>query len=59
MSANLAAQYGWIHGLSVTEMEIVHGSMRKHNPNALFMIRNAIGAEDMPDELKTHIFQVC
>jgi len=30
---NLASQYGWVYGLSVTEMEIVHGAMRKLNPN--------------------------
>ena len=29
----LAAQYGWIHGLSVTEMEIMHGAYRKKNAN--------------------------
>ena len=33
LSRNLAAQYGWIYGLSVTEMEIVHGAFRKFNPN--------------------------
>ena len=33
LTYNLAAQYGWIHGLSVTEMEIVHGAFRKCNPN--------------------------
>ena len=32
-SLNLASQYGWVYGLSVTEMEIVHGAMRKLNPN--------------------------
>ncbi|XP_057298336.1 TPR repeat-containing protein DDB_G0287407-like [Hydractinia symbiolongicarpus] len=34
LSDSLAAQYGWIYGLSVTEMEIVHGAFRKLNPNA-------------------------
>ena len=33
LTYNLAAQYGWIYGLSVTEMEIVHGAYRKCNPN--------------------------
>lgn len=33
LSRNLAAQYGWVYGLSVTEMEIVHGAFRKMNPN--------------------------
>lgn len=26
-------QYTWIEGLSVTEMEIMHGAYRKDNPN--------------------------
>ena len=33
LSRNLAAQYGWVYGLSVTEMEVVHGAFRKFNPN--------------------------
>ena len=33
LTYNLAAQYGWVYGLSVTEMEIVHGAFRKLNPN--------------------------
>lgn len=36
-SLNLASQYGWVYGLSVTEMEIVHGAMRKLNPNGIYM----------------------
>ena len=36
LSQNLAAQYGWVYGLSVTEMEIVHGAFRKLNPNGKF-----------------------
>ena len=30
---NLVDEYRWIFGLSVTEMEIVHGAYRKDNPN--------------------------
>ena len=33
LTYNLAAQYGWVYGLSVTEMEIVHGAFWKLNPN--------------------------
>lgn len=33
LSSNIAAQYGWVYGLSVTEMEIVHGALRKLNLN--------------------------
>ena len=29
----LVDEYRWIFGLSVTEMEIVHGAYRKDNPN--------------------------
>ncbi|XP_065072260.1 uncharacterized protein LOC135696706 [Rhopilema esculentum] len=50
LSRNLAAQYGWVYGLSVTEMEIVHGAFRKLNPNALFMFRKTIN--DLPETVK-------
>ena len=30
---NLVNEYRWIFGLSITEMEIVHGAYRKDNPN--------------------------
>ena len=30
---SLVTDYRWIFGLSVTEMEIVHGAYRKDNPN--------------------------
>ncbi len=30
---NLAREYRWINGLSVTEMEIMHGAYRIDNPN--------------------------
>lgn len=30
---SLAVQYGWVFGLSVTEMKIVYGAFRKLNPN--------------------------
>lgn len=33
LTYNLAVQYGWVYGLSLTEMEIVHGAFRKYNPN--------------------------
>jgi hypothetical protein len=38
LTYNLAAQYGWIYGLSVTEMEIVHGAYRKCNPNGKLIV---------------------
>ena len=33
---NLHQEYRWINGLSVTEMEIMHGSYRKDNYNCEF-----------------------
>ncbi len=30
---NLVDEYRWVFGLSMTEMEIVHGAYRKDNPN--------------------------
>ncbi|XP_057298417.1 TPR repeat-containing protein DDB_G0287407-like isoform X1 [Hydractinia symbiolongicarpus] len=52
LTNNLAAQYGWIYGLSVTEMEIVHGAFRKLNPNALFLLREPDSIKDLPDIIK-------
>ncbi|XP_035690264.1 telomerase protein component 1-like [Branchiostoma floridae] len=45
-----AAEYRWIHGLSVTEMEIMHGAYRKGNPNSLFMIRDGSFLESVPEK---------
>eukprot|EP00794_Sanderia_malayensis_P003244 gene3244-3725_t len=50
LSHNVAIQYGWVYGLSITEMEIVHGAIRKLNPNALFMMRKPI--KGLPDDVK-------
>ena len=33
LTDSLTAQYGWVFGLSVTQMEIVYGAFRKLNPN--------------------------
>lgn len=33
LTKSLAVQYGWVFGLSVTEMKIVYGAFRKLNPN--------------------------
>ncbi|XP_028414822.1 telomerase protein component 1-like isoform X3 [Dendronephthya gigantea] len=52
LTYNLAAQYGWVYGLSVTEMEIVHGAFRKCNPNALFLIRDGEFASKLPKDVK-------
>jgi len=50
LSRNLSAQYGWVYGLSVTEMEVVHGAFRKLNPNALFMFRELV--KGLPENVK-------
>ncbi|XP_074616453.1 TPR repeat-containing protein DDB_G0287407-like [Acropora palmata] len=52
LTYNLAVQYGWVYGLSLTEMEIVHGAFRKCNPNALFLIRDDDFTERLPSEIK-------
>ena len=33
VSPALVEEYRWIFGLSITEMEIVHGAYRHDNPN--------------------------
>ncbi|XP_077981357.1 telomerase protein component 1-like [Glandiceps talaboti] len=43
-------EYMWVMGLSVTEMELIHGAYRVDNPNALFMIRDANFLNSVPEE---------
>ena len=38
MPQNLVDEYRWVFGLSVTEMEIIHGAYRKDNPNCTYII---------------------
>ncbi|XP_072024365.1 LOW QUALITY PROTEIN: TPR repeat-containing protein DDB_G0287407-like [Amphiura filiformis] len=45
---SLSMEYKWVMGLSVTEMEIMHGAYRKDNPNSLFLIRNAGFLDSVP-----------
>ncbi|XP_070562961.1 TPR repeat-containing protein DDB_G0287407-like isoform X2 [Ptychodera flava] len=43
-------EYRWVMGLSVTEMEVIHGAYRVDNPNSLFMMRNAKFLDSVPEE---------
>ncbi|XP_033637129.1 telomerase protein component 1-like [Asterias rubens] len=47
---SLAREYRWIPGLSVTEMEILHGAYRTDNPNSVFLIRNSAFLKNLPEE---------
>ncbi|XP_022107201.1 telomerase protein component 1-like isoform X2 [Acanthaster planci] len=47
---SLQQEYRWIHGLSVTEMEIMHGAYRKDNYNSLFAIRDASFLDSVPEK---------
>ncbi|CAH1783141.1 unnamed protein product, partial [Owenia fusiformis] len=49
----LKAQYKWIDGLSVTEMEIMHAAYRKENPNSIFMLRDPSFLEGVPESHRT------
>ncbi|XP_071495043.1 telomerase protein component 1-like [Diadema antillarum] len=49
---SLSKEYRWIHGLSVTEMEILHGAYRIDNPNSVFMIRNTSFLKSLPEEFR-------
>ncbi|XP_072023567.1 telomerase protein component 1-like [Amphiura filiformis] len=49
---SIVSEYKWVHGLSVTEMEIMHGAYRIDNPNALFMIRSQSFLKSVPKEHK-------
>lgn len=48
----LSREYRWVHGLSVTEMEILHGAYRIDNPNSLFMIRDTKFLKTLPAEFR-------
>jgi hypothetical protein len=43
-------QYAWVHGTSVTHMEILCGAMRDRNPNALFFLRDDDHVSNIPPE---------
>ncbi|XP_071785835.1 telomerase protein component 1-like [Asterias amurensis] len=47
---SIRSDYRWIQGLSVTEMEIMHGAYRKDNFNSLFMIRDSSFLQQVPKE---------
>ncbi|ELU16709.1 hypothetical protein CAPTEDRAFT_199172 [Capitella teleta] len=46
----ISSEYSWVRGLSVTEMEILHGAYRTDNPNALFMLRDPSFLKSVPDD---------
>ncbi|XP_077982009.1 telomerase protein component 1-like [Glandiceps talaboti] len=46
----LVSEYRWIQGLSVTEMEIMHGAYRIDNPNSLFLMRKSNFINSVPQE---------
>lgn len=48
----LVKDYRWIFGLSVTEMEIMHGAYRKDNPNSLFAIRDESFLDTLPESYR-------
>ena len=39
------SSYRWIEGLSVTEMEIMHGAYRKDNPNGAYIVIYVVVAQ--------------
>ncbi|XP_072035865.1 TPR repeat-containing protein DDB_G0287407-like isoform X2 [Amphiura filiformis] len=49
---SLAKEYRWVNGLSVTEMEIMHGAYRIDNPNCIFAIRDSSFLADIPADHK-------
>lgn len=53
---NLKKTYGWIPDISITHMEIFHGSIRCKNKNACFFIRDPL--EDIPREYEDKFFEV-
>lgn len=50
----IVTKYNWIHGFSITAMEIVYGAFCRTNPNALFMIRGKSSLEKLPDSFKSN-----
>ncbi|XP_070560675.1 TPR repeat-containing protein DDB_G0287407-like [Ptychodera flava] len=50
--SNLGKKYQWVNGLSVTEMEIMHGAYRNDNPNSVFAMRESSFLNNLPEEQK-------
>ena len=47
-------QYDWVTDVSITHMEILHGALRSHNPNAIFCLRDASVLRDIPATFQSH-----
>ena len=50
---SIATDYRWVNGLSVTEMEIMHGAYRKDNINCEYFHQILCRAGSSADEVKT------
>ncbi|XP_030843348.1 telomerase protein component 1 [Strongylocentrotus purpuratus] len=50
--SSVVSDYRWIHGLSITEMEIMHGAYRKENPNSLFALRDDSFIDQIPQNYR-------
>ena len=59
LPSNLKREYRWIEGLSVTEMEIMHGAYRIDNPNALFLIRDPSFLNTVPEDFQHFFIDEC
>ncbi|XP_071951905.1 telomerase protein component 1-like isoform X2 [Antedon mediterranea] len=55
---SIVEEYRWVMGLSVTEMEIMHGAYRKDNLNSLFMLRDVSFLNNIPAKLKDDLVDV-
>jgi hypothetical protein len=55
--SSISTQYNWIHGVSITHMEILCGAYRDLNPNALFMIRNDDYLPDIPIDFRQQFLE--
>lgn len=47
---SILQEYDWVHGASITHMEILQAAYNSKNPNALFMIRGERLFETLPRE---------
>ena len=53
---SLAMEYRWINGLSVTEMEIMHGAYRTENPNCEYNETSKMVACNLCTKIKLRVF---
>lgn len=53
MSSNALSAYDWVYPTSITHMELMHAALRTASPNSLFLLRDPLSLENLPEEFNS------